>query len=89
MIQHHHLGLEGLDGLGGKPQADHAIALRPENALPLEVDLLDLVVANVGEGDRHSVVGTLAQQHAFAAARLLLGLNRASSGARHLKQNKI
>lgn len=84
-----HLGLQSLDGLGRQPQTNHAIALRPKYTLPLQVNLLDLVVADVREGNRHAIVCTLAQEHALTAARLLPGLYSPRSGARHLRTAKL
>eukprot|EP00960_Hanusia_phi_P033296 750391-Hanusia_phi.AAC.5 len=58
------------------------VAFLPPNALPLQVDVLQLVVAPMREGDGHLVVGALPQEHALLAARHLLG---ALGGARHLQ----
>jgi len=78
-----HLGLEGLDGLGGDPELDKAVSLGPEDALPLEVHLLHLVGADVRERDRHGVVGALPQEHALLAAGHLE--SPGGRGARHLR----
>lgn len=58
--------LEGLDGLGGQFQSNHAFFLLPKHALPLQVRLLKLLAASVRERDGVSVVGLLPGQIALA-----------------------
>jgi hypothetical protein len=84
-----YLGLERLDGLGREPEANHAVALRPKDALPLQINLLDLVITNVREGNGHAIVGSFPQKHALPTARLLLGLYRPCCGASHLHTQEI
>ena len=78
------LSLEGLDGLGGQPKPDVGVTLGPPDTLPLQVNILDLVVPDVRERDGHAIVGPLSEEHALFAARLLVGLGGPSSGAGHL-----
>ncbi len=84
-----YLGLERLDGLGREPEPNHAVPLGPKHALPLQVNLLNLMIANMRERDRHAVVGAFAQKHALPTAGLLLGLYRACRGASHLNKERI
>lgn len=58
---------QGLDGFGGKLQAHEAVLFGPKHALPLQVRLLQLLAASVGERHGVSVVGFLSRQVALAA----------------------
>jgi len=58
--------LDGLERLGGDAQADVALLLGPEDALVLQVDALQLFVADVREGHAPPIVRLLTRQHALA-----------------------
>jgi len=55
--------VDGLDGLGAHTQAHVAVELFREEALPLQIDVLDLLDAFVRKGDDAGLtVGSLTQQ---------------------------
>jgi len=72
---------DGLHSLGGEAELDVAAELVGEVSLGLEVDVLDRLVALVGEGnDAGLTVGTLAEEVADAGAHLHVGAGRPLGG---------
>ena len=68
---------DSLHSLGGEAKLDVAAELVGEVSLGLEVDVLDLLVALVGEGnDAGLTVGTLAEEVADTGTHLHVGAGR-------------